>query len=152
APQEAAEQARSGRRGVKRWRLAGGWSVVGPGLERAYERAAETFAVAVAEPTAEKLHECRKRVKDLRYHLGLLRPARPRPLGRLADLAHRLTDALGEDHDLLVLEQFLSDEPRRAGAAEALAALAGPLARRRAVLQQRAFDAGRRLLAETAPA
>src|SRR5262249_28703068 len=150
APQEATAAARAGRRKVKRWRLGGGWSLVGPGLRICYEAAAQAFAVAVAEPAAEKLHECRKRIKDLRYQLERRAPARPRVLNRLAGLAHRLTDALGEDRDLFLLEQFLSDEPRREGAVEALNALTGPLSRRRADLQRSAFDLGHRLLADAA--
>jgi CHAD domain-containing protein len=142
---------RAGRRRVRRWDF-GGWSVVGPGLKRGYERAAEAFEVARAEPSVEKLHECRKRVKDLWHQLQLVKPAHPEVLEGMADLAHELADALGDDHNLFVLGRFLTDEPHRPGAVEALGVLAEPIARRRAELQRRAFDLGPELFDAPAPA
>jgi CHAD domain-containing protein len=144
----AAAEIEAGRGEVESLPLPGeGFDVVGPGLRRAYSRGRKRLAEAASEPSDERLHEWRKRSKDLWYHLRLLRPAWRPVLEPLADQAHELTDLLGDDHDLVVLEGRiaetdipLSDEQRRD--------LGGLIARRRAELQAQAFALGERLYAE----
>ena len=53
---------------------------------------------------AEQWHDWRKRAKDLRYLLELLRDRSPTFAGGLAAAAKSLTDALGDEHDLAELE------------------------------------------------
>src|SRR5262249_778994 len=65
--------------------------------------------------TVGNLHGLRKRVKDLWYQLRLIREADRPLIGSLADLAHDLSDHLGDDHDLALLREEAS---RRHGAFE----------------------------------
>jgi CHAD domain-containing protein len=93
------------------------------------------------QPTAESLHEWRKRTKDLWYHLALLEAAWPPVMETLADEAHELSDRLGDDHDLAVLlewaEEHADPTPIRAGVEQ-----------RRRRLQADAFAYGARLYAD----
>jgi CHAD domain-containing protein len=144
----AAAEIEAGRGEIESLSLPGeGFDVVAPGLRRAYSRGRKRLAEAASEPSDERLHEWRKRSKDLWYQLRLLRPAWRPVLEPLADQARELTDLLGDDHDLVVLEGRtaetdipLSDEQRRD--------LGELIARRRAELQARAFALGERLYAE----
>ncbi len=80
------------------------------GMERAYRRGRRAFAAADADPTIERLHDWRKRVKDLWYHQRLVSPAWPEVVGAQAEEAHRLSEILGDDHDLAVLALRFDDE------------------------------------------
>ena len=76
-----------------------------------------------------------------------MRRAWPAVLGATADEAHELSDRLGDDHDLAVLNADLDEVGAQLTAEqrEQLRRLAG---RRRAELQDEAFAYGDRLLAE----
>ncbi len=90
------------------WSLdAGGWDAVSPGLELAYRRGRKTLRALRGEPSDESVHELRKRAKDLWYHQRLLRGAWPGMLDESVEQAHRLTDLLGDHHDLALLEAEL---------------------------------------------
>jgi CHAD domain-containing protein len=130
---------------VDEWRLDGaGWSVAGKGIDRAYRRGRKTFAVAHADPSTENLHEWRKRVKDLWYHERLLTPAWPAVVGAQADEAHALSDLLGDDHDLAVLAERLSEQ----APTEDTDAILELIDQRRAELLAHARALGRRVYAE----
>jgi CHAD domain-containing protein len=146
APREdaigALEEARGG---VEEWPLErDGFDVVGPGLRREYRRGRRALRAVEAERTDENLHEWRKRVKDLWYHLTLLGDVWPATMKALGDEAHALSDRLGEDHDLAVLAAWADER----GAALDLSALDAAVAARRATLQAQALELGRRLYAE----
>jgi len=134
----------SARRRVGRWPLADdGFGAVADGLERIYRRGRRDFRSARREPTAENLHEWRKRVKDLWYHLAMLRVTWPAVMEALADEAHALSERIGDDHDLAVLLEWTEEH-----APDAAAAVAEPVERRRAELQRDAFAIGARLYAD----
>jgi CHAD domain-containing protein len=116
-----------------------GFEPLAPGLRRVYRQGRRRMAAAEADPTAEALHEWRKRVKDHWYHLTLLRRVWPEALEPAADAAHALSERLGDDHDLAVL----ADAAGAAGEP-----LADAIARRRKRLQDEAFALGRRVYAE----
>ena len=119
------------------------------GAVRAYARGQRERARAEAEPTAESLHEWRKRVKDLWYHLRLLEEAWPPVLRALGEEAHRLSDLLGDEHDLAVLAERL--EERRGAAVGAPVdedEVVALTLRRREELRGEAFALGARLYAE----
>ena len=113
------------------------------GLRRSYKRGRRDYRAALEEPSAEHLHEWRKRVKDLWYHLDILRDTWKPVMKALAEEAHELSDRLGDDHDLAVLLAWA--EEHESYAAEALRA---PVERRRAELQADAFTIGARLYAD----
>jgi CHAD domain-containing protein len=98
-------------------------------------------------PSAEELHEWRKRVKDLWYHGLLLQNAWPAVLSVQAEEAHVLSEVLGDDHDLSVLRDRLTsatiDDP--AADVDGVVAL---IDHRREELQAEALDRGRRIYAE----
>jgi CHAD domain-containing protein len=146
--EHAAAEIEAGRRELETLSLPGdGFEVVGPGLRRAYSRGRRRLADAASDPSDERLHELRKRAKDLWYHLRLLRPAWRPVLEPLADQAHELSDRLGDDHDLVVLRERL-DAPGIALTAEQREYLDGLIERRRSELQAEAFALGERLYAE----
>jgi CHAD domain-containing protein len=141
------EELRAARRQVARWQLVdNGFETVEPGVRRTYRRGREAYRAARRDPSTERLHEWRKRVKDLWHATQILEPAAPKRLDALARDAHRLSDLLGDDHDLAVLgaqaSRRLSDSDP-----DALELLEGLIARRRDELQKRALKRGRKLYA-----
>jgi CHAD domain-containing protein len=129
-----AKVVRKARRRVKDWAdVPGKWWAVGDGLEDGYRRTRDAFRDAVADPTAETLHEWRKQAKYLRHQLEVLRPVWSERLTALADEADRMAERLGDDHDLSVLRQRLSAEPGWFGDVAELLTL---IDRRRAELAQ----------------
>jgi len=134
---------------VDGWSFDGatGFDLFEDGLRRAYRRGRERFAEAREAPTIERLHEWRKRTKDLWYDLRLLRVAWPPAMQALADEVHELSDHLGDDHDLALLRD--TAEARIAGnAPKRFERLDRLIARRRSELQSAAFALGERIYAE----
>jgi CHAD domain-containing protein len=125
-----------------------GWSVVGAGLKRIYQKGRDTFITAQKNPSVENLHEWRKQVKYLWHQLEMLQPMWPPVLEELAAQAHTLGDRLGDDHDLDVLRQKLFEEPERFPDRKAVAAVVHLIDRRRAELQEEALPLGRRFYEE----
>jgi len=137
------------------WR-AGDWSLdadsytaVGGGLGKTYNRARKRMREASTRSTPELLHEWRKRTKYHRYHMKLLARTWPAMIGPREKECHRLTDYLGDDHDLIVLENVLLTEPDRFGDPQLFRSLSGLIHWRRAELQAAARPLGLRLFAET---
>ncbi len=126
---------------VKRWKIRrDGWDAFALGLKRIYRQGLVGFHQASDAPTDESLHEWRKRVKDLWYALEVLRPIRPGFTRPRIELARRLAETLGDDHDLAVLGLTLGE-------------LASPfqprIDTRRAELGREAMDLGRVLYDQT---
>lgn len=125
----------------------GGWKALRGGLAREYARGADARATAARKPGQDNLHAWRRRVKDAWYHLRLLQPAWPAPLGDVAEEAHRLSELLGDDHDLANLRATMTGEPGAFGVQ--LDGLVALLDERRGQLQARARLLGDRLYAES---
>ena len=106
-------------------------------LQRTYARGRDAFATADREPTAEHLHEWRKRVKDLWYQERLLEDTWPGVMKAQAKEAKKLSKLLGEDHDLAVLAERVDDDQLHA-----------LIDARRAELLAQSRDAGGRIYAE----
>ena len=123
------------------------WAALESGLLRTYRRGRKAFAQARASGEMEDLHAWRKRVKDLWYHERLLAPTcGPTVRGHAKDL-ERLSDLLGDDHDLglLSLELTQGGTPRAVDS-DAVVKLIEP---RRAELLPEAVGVGERVYAET---
>ena len=128
------------------WKLGGlEWTTLLEGVVRSYRRGQDAFRVARRRGTPEAVHEARKRTKDLRYQLELLRDLwEPMVAGQAAG-ARELTDTIGALRDLVLLRAFLAG-----GDLESLAVvgLTGEIDVRKAKLHDRAMELGARLYAE----
>ena len=134
---------------VRGWPVGGdGWDAIESGLRRSYRRGGATMRDAVADPTVERLHEWRKRVKDLWYHLRILTPAWPAVVEALAEEAHVLSEQLGDDHDLAMLATAARDHADAFAEPLDLDALVDAIDDRRSELQRSATSLGRRLYAD----
>jgi CHAD domain-containing protein len=139
----------AGRAAVEDWSYTkSGWKLLAPGLERTYKRGRDRFSDAVSDPSPEAVHEWRKRVKDLWYHLRLLRDSWPEVLGGMGNQAHELSDLLGDHHDLSVMVQDLQDRPDLAGGIQESAAIVGLIEARQGELLKAAVPIGERLYAD----
>ena len=118
------------------------------GLERGYWRGQRALRTARRDPSAENLHEWRKRVKDHWYNLTVLRDVWPPVMDSLAKAAHALSERLGEDHDLEVLLDFARARATDPDGADRLAVLAAVIESRRELLRSEAFALGQRLYVE----
>ena len=137
------------RKRAKRWRIADdGFAALAPGLCKSYKGAQRAMDQAGKKPTAEAVHEWRKRVKDHWYHSRLLSPIWPKPMKAHCEVADQLGDKLGKHHDLEVFRQRLDGDDF--GDATDVEVLAGLVRRRQKALEEEAFSIGARLLAEPA--
>jgi CHAD domain-containing protein len=149
AGSQVADTLKVARRHIRDWTIAhDSWKALDNGLKSAYGRARKAFATASAEPTVENSHEWRKRVKDLWHQLQILQVMEPGVLEQEANQAHELADVLGDEHDLAVLSQFLTEVPAKFGEPASVAKLLALIVRRRAELQQAANLLGRKVHAE----
>lgn len=128
------------------WRLArDGFAALEPGLRRIYRRGRRRLRAAREEPSAERLHDSRKRVKDLWHAAQLLEPADPERMRELAGRAHDLSDTIGDHHDLSVLRDHVELHPGHVPDGTARAALLAVIDRRRDELSEQALELGARL-------
>lgn len=143
---EAISLIEAGLEEVRGWKLGGDrWQPVGSGLARTYRRGRGAMKAAQGSRSEADFHRWRKRAKDLWYELRLFAPAWPPPLEAAAEEAHRLSEQLGDHHDLAVLREDLVE--RNLGEAETVA-LEAAIGRRQEELGAAAFPLGRRLYAE----
>jgi CHAD domain-containing protein len=124
---------RSTRRRLGKWDLTGDDAEPIGAYKLAYRRGREAFEAATADPSAESLHELRKRVKALAHQLKTVEADPAGPVARLRRLAGLLADELGEVHDLDILREFLADR-------DASSPIFGPLDRRKLSLRHSALQ------------
>jgi len=147
---ETTAQLQDARTRVPGWRLdEAGFAAVEKGFSRTYRRARKALDASYKDPTPERFHEWRKRVKYHWYHLRLLREVWPGPMKALAAEARQLADLLGDDHDLAVLRETLVQESDALGDRDEIDALAALSERRQDQLRAKAQTLGWRLFAET---
>lgn len=144
--QEVADRLETGLARIEGWQLEGdSWTMIGGALRRTYRRGRKAMRAAAEDPSETHFHRWRKRAKDLWYALQLISGAWGETLDPFADEAHRLSDLLGDHHDLAVLRADLHD--RRLGEEETRL-LEAAIEARQADLARGALDLGRRLYAE----
>jgi CHAD domain-containing protein len=119
------------------------------GLARVYRRGRTRMAEAYGDPTPERFHDWRKRVKYLWHHLELLQPAWPGMLDALAQQTHDLSDLLGDEHDRTVLEQTLRERPDMLANQDVAQALMATLDEQREHLRAVARPLGAKVYTET---
>lgn len=116
-----------------------------PGFKRIYWRGRGAYRNARREPSSENLHELRKRVKDLWYAARIVRPASRKRMKGLARAAHELSDLIGEEHDLAILEERASEWRDRFDDERTVGKLGTLIERRRDELRHEALRLGARL-------
>jgi CHAD domain-containing protein len=121
-----------------------GADALAAGLERIYASARRARRRAERDRSPERLHELRKRTKDVWYSGQLLTPVLPGPVGELRGRAHRLADVLGEHHDLIVLRERADSMPEAFGPGER-ELLDARSERRLRALEQEALDLAAKL-------
>jgi CHAD domain-containing protein len=130
---------------VRGWDLSGdSWKTIDAALIRTYRRGRKAMKAAPSGGEHD-LHGWRKRVKDLWYALRIFSGAWPGPLEATAEEAHKLSELLGDHHDLAVLREDLHQ--RNLGRLETQV-LAAAIERRQEELASEAAALGRRLYAE----
>lgn len=144
----AARSGEEARESVATVRLAGGEELLAVGIQAAYRLARKRGRQAERSPTTARLHEWRKRVKDVWYQLRLVEGGWPAVMRPLAEQAHELSHLLGEDHDLASLRAVAAARAELFVAPAEQATLLDLVDRRRRQLQSSAFALGHRLHAE----
>jgi CHAD domain-containing protein len=143
---------RTSRKNILTARLrAKDWGEIGTGLCRVYRSGRKSMKEARKTPTPECLHEWRKQAKYLWHQLQLLEPMAPGPIGALADQMHKLSDYLGDDHDLAVLREKVTAHADQFPGPGGPGALLAVIDRSQDRLRARAFFLGRRIY-EDSPA
>jgi CYTH domain-containing protein/CHAD domain-containing protein len=139
---------RAARTRVGAWRLRhDAVSALAPGFERIYRRGRRAVLAARKDRTDESFHELRKCSKDLWHAAQILRPTAPKTMKTLADRAHRLSDLVGDDHDLVVLSQQVQQRPECLADEREAAVLHALIARRRRQIQREALELAQRVFA-----
>jgi CHAD domain-containing protein len=154
---------RSEKERVAGWKIPDdGFDALADGIRQAYRRGRKLAAQACDHadhadhadhpdhpdhPDDEVLHAWRRRAKDLRYQVASLAAIRPRKMARLEKRLHRLTDLLGEDHDLAALRQSLGGRRNRPGPLRPVLRF---LDRRRRELEREACSIGDAIYASSA--
>ncbi len=112
------------------------------GWKRVTRKARLAYEHAEANPTAEALHDLRKRIKDVWYAAKLLRDVAPRPMRETIQAAKEASQMLGDHHDLAVLDAALA----RAEQADALTEVRQRLQSKLAPLEAKLLVKVKRLL------
>jgi CHAD domain-containing protein len=117
------------------------------GLKRIYKQGRKAFKVAQSSPSPIHLHEWRKKAKSLGYGLELIESLGPARMSKMKRCSQALSEALGDDHDLLLVWHALRIENRN-GRADDFAPLIERIRQKRVKLQKEGFKLGKRLYAE----
>jgi CHAD domain-containing protein len=137
------------RRKVKRWTPhEDRWRAIGAGLDDGYRRAREAMTTAYRSDTGADFHAWRRAVKNHRHQVHALETIAPRRMRPRLDKLDRLGDLLGDEHDLVVLEQTIRSEQSCFPDARDCDHLLRLIAARRFRLRARARGLGRALFAE----
>jgi CHAD domain-containing protein len=104
---------------VARWKLkTEGYAALAPGLERTFRAGRAALALATENPTADNLHDLRKKVKDHWYHIRLLENLWTDVMVAYEKSLKDLETWLGNDHNLAVLRERIVAEPAFYGTRE----------------------------------
>ncbi|WP_414898205.1 CHAD domain-containing protein [Rhodovulum sp. YEN HP10] len=134
---------------ARSWTLYGhGFRPLRRGLERTFARAKSGQRAAARSPKDAQLHDWRKRVRYHGFHTRLMRPLGPERLRRRSERIDRLSELLGEHHDLALLGAHVAASPDLPGGPELRAELGARIAARQAELAARTQKLGRKLFSQ----
>lgn len=117
------------------------------GLASSLKRARRCYAEAYASGASEDFHAWRKTVQQHWRHMQLVSRAWPALFGARVAMARRLSQMLGDDHDLAVLSAYVASLPDESLPAPGAHMLQKSIARRQKELRAGAAPLGRMLLA-----
>lgn len=147
---EVGEILQEARERVLKWPLRKNrFSILSNGIKRIYRQGKSRFKEAFQDVSDEALHECRKRLKDLRYQVNLLEPVWPRMMSELSQTLDETTDILGDDHDLSVLKKLLQDGAKTKADPVKVQRLIEIIDLKRKEFQAQALPMGERIFAES---
>jgi CHAD domain-containing protein len=136
------------RRALLRMRIrTSGWNLLD--IPEAYRRARKRMKKALKHLDAETFHHWRIAVKRFYYQLTWLELFWPKHLARMIPDLHHLEDALGEDHDLSVLQEQVASLTGKTLAPETSAILQKAVKHRSRHLRHRCQSLGKRLFHES---
>jgi CHAD domain-containing protein len=96
---------------VDRWPLSSnGFAAIAPGLATTFKQGRRAFQSAYENPLPENFHEFRKRAKDHWYHIRLLENLWTPALAAYETSLKSLEQALGDDHNLVVLRETIAND------------------------------------------
>jgi CHAD domain-containing protein len=121
---------------------------IGEGVEQIFRSGGKHLAAVRAHPSPEAFHELRKRVKDHWYHVRLLRRVWPEVMKPYAEVLEELSDALGDHHDLQVLQALIAAEPQRFGTDRTVKPVLAAIEARRDALETQALRLAAHVYAE----
>jgi CHAD domain-containing protein len=146
--QQFAQTMEAARKRARQWQLgADGFDALRGGIAKSYKDAKRAMAETSRKPSAEAVHEWRKRMKDHWYHTRLLTPICPTLMKAHRDVADDLGELLGKHHDLDVFRQHLANDKLVDTADRGV--LTRLVRRRQKAFEDEAFLLGARLLAES---
>jgi CHAD domain-containing protein len=122
-----------------------GWAALESGLRRVYRTGRRALALAAEDSSVANLHECRKQAKHLWLQLQLLEATWTGSEKELGEQTHKLSQLLGDDHDLTVLRETLAADPRAYGGHRILKGVFVVIDHRRKQLVQQSFVLGRKI-------
>ena len=126
---------------VQRWAVTRDAATLVRGIERIYRSARKALKAAERRCSAEDLHELRKQIKYLRGALEPFEASRKRAVKKIAKRADAVASALGDDHDLFVLQEYVTTQ-----SGDSDGDLIAEIEKRREKLEQRALKRARKLL------
>ncbi|MGH8947753.1 MAG: CHAD domain-containing protein [Acidimicrobiia bacterium] len=122
---------------------------IGPGLEAMHARGRHQMVAAYKTQRPESFHRWRKRVKFLKHQMEILTPLWPEVMIGMAVTLDRISELLGQDHDLAELLHALADRPDLCPNPLERSLMSALAEQRRSDLQTACRILGRRIYAET---
>ena len=86
-----------------------GWTEIKACLKKSYTRGRGAFQLARLKPEPGHFHEWRKEVKNFSYQLDFLCPDWPPNTKEMLEKLEALGEQLGEEHDLVLLQNFAKE-------------------------------------------
>ncbi len=126
------------------------FSPLAEGLRRCYRDTRKAFQHALASEGAEEVHDWRKGVQHHWRHMQLLAPCWPSELSARVEAARALSQILGDDHDIALLQQIVATPTMTFGTPEETAAFLKRCRKRHKALRKEASVKGERLFVEKA--
>lgn len=123
------------------------WKMVRHSLRDSYRKGRRCAQSNARQHSGRRLHEWRKRAKDLRSQLEVLAPIQHATLRSMTDELHQLSDYLGDEHDLAVLRDIAHQNGHRI-ARKTDDRLQHAISKKRRKLRKRALAVGLPLYAE----